>query len=50
MDFVTAFSQSDASVGLVIGSMFGILITIIFYVSRRILPFRDDMGMYSGRI
>lgn len=44
MDFVTAFSQSDASVGLVIGSMFGILITIIFYVARRILPFRECMG------
>ena len=44
VDFVTAFSQSDASVGLVIGSMFGILITIIFYVSRRILPFRECMG------
>ena len=43
-DFVTAFSQSDASVGLVIGSMFGILITIIFYVVRRILPFRECMG------
>ena len=43
-DFVTAFSQSDASVGLVIGSMFGILITIIFYVARRILPFRECMG------
>ena len=44
VDFVTAFSQSDASVGLVIGSMFGILITIIFYVARRILPFRECMG------
>ena len=44
VDFVTAFSQSDASVGLVIGSMFGILITIIFYVVRRILPFRECMG------
>lgn len=44
VDFVTAFSQSDASVGLVIGSLFGILITIIFYVVRRILPFRECMG------
>lgn len=43
-DFVTAFSQSDASVGLVLGSFFGLLITIILYMIRRVLSFRDCMA------
>ncbi|MBQ2258016.1 MAG: Na+/H+ antiporter NhaC family protein [Lachnospiraceae bacterium] len=42
-DFVTAFSQSDASVGLALGSFFGMLITIVLYVVRRVLPFRKCM-------
>lgn len=43
-DFVTAFSQSDASIGLVLGSAFGILITIVLYLLRRVLSFRDCMS------
>lgn len=43
-DFVTAFSQSDASVGLVLGSFFGLLITVILYMIRRVLSFRDCMA------
>lgn len=42
--FVAAFSQSDASVGLALGSFFGILITIIFYIARRVLSFRECMA------
>ena len=42
-DFVTAFSQSDASVGLALGSFFGMLITIVLYVTRRVLSFRKCM-------
>lgn len=42
--FVEAFSNSDASVGLVLGSFFGLLITIILYVGRRILSFGECMG------
>lgn len=42
-DFVTAFSQSDASVGLALGSFFGFLITIILYLVRRVLSFRKCM-------
>ena len=34
--FVKAFSESDASVGLAIGSIFALMITIVFYVVRRI--------------
>ena len=43
-DFVTAFSQSDASVGLVLGSAFALVITIIFYIIRRVLKFSDCMS------
>ena len=42
-DFVSAFSNSDASVGLALGSFFGIVITIIFYVARKILRFSECM-------
>ena len=42
-DFITAFSNSDASVGLAIGSFFGIVITIVLYVIRRVLPFKNCM-------
>ena len=43
-DFVTAFSQSDASVGLVLGSFFGLVITILLYMIRGVLSFRDCMA------
>ena len=43
-DFVTAFSQSDASVGLAMGSFFGLLITIILYMVRKVMTFRECMG------
>ena len=42
-DFVTAFSNSDASVGLAIGSAFELVITILLYVSRRVLGFKECM-------
>ena len=42
-DFITAFSNSDASVGLSIGSFFGLLITIIMYMFRKVLSFRKCM-------
>ena len=41
--FVKAFSESDASVGLAIGSIFALMITIVFYVARRILSFKKCM-------
>lgn len=43
-DFVTAFSQSDASTGLAMGSAFGLVFAIIFYMLRRVINFRDCMG------
>ena len=43
-DFVTAFSQSDASLGLTFGSFFGLIITIGLYQIRRVLKFSDCMA------
>ena len=43
-DFITAFSNSDASVGLVIGSFAAIIFTVIFYLCRRVLSFKDCMA------
>ncbi len=43
-DFVTAFSQSDASLGLAIGSFFGLIFTVLFYLVRRVLKFGECMA------
>ncbi|MCI8889234.1 MAG: Na+/H+ antiporter NhaC family protein [Hungatella sp.] len=43
-DFVTAFSNSDASLGLTFGSFFGLIITIVLYQLRRVLSFSDCMA------
>ncbi len=42
-DFITAFSNSDASVGLAIGSFFAIIFTVIYYLCRRVLKFTECM-------
>ncbi len=42
--FVEAFSNSDASVGLSMGSIFGIIITIIIYLVRKTLTFKECMS------
>ena len=42
--FVEAFSNSDASVGLMLGSAFALVITIVYYLCRRTMGFRDMMG------
>jgi Na+/H+ antiporter NhaC len=42
-NFIDAFSNSDASIGLAIGSFFALIITIVFYLVRRILNFKDCM-------
>ncbi len=41
--FITAFSNCDASVGLALGSFFAMVFTMIFYMVRKILVFRDCM-------
>lgn len=42
--FIEAFSNSDASVGLMLGSFFALVITIVFYAVRRILSFSESMA------
>ena len=43
VDFITAFADCDASLGLVFGSFFALAITIIFYVVRGKLSFKECM-------
>lgn len=42
--FVDAFSNSDASVGLVYGSVVSLIITIIFMLATRVLSFKECMN------
>ena len=42
--FIEAFSNSGASVGLMLGSAFGLGITIVYYMIRRAMSFRDMMS------
>ena len=42
--FVDAFANSDASVGLAYGSFGGIVFTVLFYLCRKILKFKDCMS------
>ncbi len=44
--FVKAFSDSDASVGLVYGSIVAIVFAVAFYLSRRVITFRDCMDAF----
>ena len=41
--FITAFSNSNASVGLVLGSFSAFIITVIFYSVRRVIKFSECM-------
>ena len=43
VSFVESFSGSDASVGLAVGSFFGLLITLILYMARRVMTFSEFM-------
>ena len=42
--FIEAFSGSDASVGLMLGSFFAFVITIVFYALRKVLKFSESMS------
>ncbi len=44
--FVKAFSDSDASVGLVLGSIVAIVFAVVFYLGRRVISFRDCMEAF----
>lgn len=43
MNLIEGFSNSDASVGLMIGSFGALIITVVFYLCRGILSFKDSM-------
>ena len=43
-NFVEAFSNSDASVGLMLGSAFGLLFALIYYFVRKSMTFKEMMG------
>ena len=42
-DFISAFSDADASVGLMLGSTVTLILTIIYYLCRRVLSFKKIM-------
>lgn len=44
VSFVEAFSNSDASVGLVFGSSVAIIISMIFFIATKVLTFKDCMN------
>ena len=44
--FIDAFSNSDASVGLVIGSSIAIVFSIIYFLIRRVLSFKSIMESF----
>ena len=43
VDFISAFADCNASLGLVIGSSIALLLTIIVYLIRRVISFRSCM-------
>ncbi|MCQ2574069.1 MAG: Na+/H+ antiporter NhaC family protein [Treponema sp.] len=44
LNIIEGFSNSDASVGLMIGSFGALIVTLIFYLCRRVLSFKDSMA------
>ena len=42
--FITAFSNSDASVGLMLGSAFALVFSFVYFLIRRSMSFKDMMG------
>lgn len=43
-NFIDAFSNSDASIGLAMGSIVAFIITVIYYLIRRVLDFKQCMN------
>ena len=42
-NFVDAFSNSDASIGLAVGAFFALIITLVLYLARKVLTFVEFM-------
>ena len=47
MNFIDAFSGSDASMGLVLGSFIALIITFIFYISRKVITIKQFTESFS---
>ena len=43
-DFINAFANTDASVGLMLGSAFALVITLVYYFLRRSMTFKEMMN------
>ena len=43
LNFITAFSASDASVGLVFGSFIALIFSVIYFLARRVISFKQIM-------
>ncbi len=43
LNFIEAFAASDASVGLVLGSFAAYILTLIFYITRKVISFKAAM-------
>ncbi len=44
MDFINSFAESNASIGLAIGSLAAYILTVVLFVVRKTLPFNDAMS------
>ena len=47
LSFAQAFADSDASVGLVLGSLAAVVFTVVFYMCRRVIGFQDCMSGFT---
>ena len=47
MNFIDAFGNSDASVGLVLGSFIALLITFLLYIPRKIVTLKAFTGSFA---
>ncbi len=44
--FIEAFSNSDASIGLAFGAFVALIITVVYFIGRRVLKFKDIMESF----
>ena len=47
MNFIDAFSGSDASMGLVLGSFIALIVTFCFYIPRKVITFKQFTESFS---
>ncbi len=43
-DFITAFGNTDATVGLPWGALVALIVTVIYLIARRVITFKDAMN------